>query len=113
MCGIAGLAGADARSIAQLPAMARVLRHRGPEDEGFAIFAGDRALACGGADTVPELGLPPFPADVPAGADVALAHRRLAIIDLSAAGHGPMATPDGRFWITYNGEIYNYLELRD
>jgi asparagine synthase (glutamine-hydrolysing) len=43
---------------------------------------------------------------------VGLGHRRLAIIDLSDAGRQPMGTPDGRYWITFNGEIYNYLELR-
>jgi asparagine synthase (glutamine-hydrolysing) len=43
---------------------------------------------------------------------VGLGHRRLAIIDLSDAGRQPMSTPDGRYWITFNGEIYNYLELR-
>src|SRR5690606_29980971 len=43
---------------------------------------------------------------------VAIAHVRLAIIDLTSGGHQPMSSPDGTYWITYNGEIYNYRELR-
>ena len=43
---------------------------------------------------------------------VVMAHRRLAIVDLSQDGHQPMASEDGRYWVTYNGEIYNYLEIR-
>ena len=43
----------------------------------------------------------------------ALGHRRLAIIDLDERANQPMVSADGRFWLTYNGEIYNYLELRD
>ena len=58
------------------------ISHRGPDDEGFY--------------TDP---------------DVALGFRRLAIIDLSPGGHQPMRSADGRFWMVYNGEIYNYLEL--
>ena len=64
--------------------MADSIAHRGPDDEGVASHG-----------------------------PVALAHRRLAILDLSAAGHQPMASHDGRYTIVFNGEIYNYLELRD
>jgi asparagine synthase (glutamine-hydrolysing) len=64
--------------------MSRILAHRGPDGEGHWI---DGALA--------------------------LAHRRLAIIDLSAAAAQPMLSADGRFALTYNGEIYNFRELRD
>src|ERR1700694_1498727 len=63
--------------------MIGTLRHRGPEDEGVW---GDGI--CG------------------------LAHARLSIIDLSPAGHQPMGSADGRVWISFNGEIYNFMELR-
>jgi asparagine synthase (glutamine-hydrolysing) len=114
MCGIAGVvdfqeAGAG-RAIA---AMARALRHRGPDDEGYLLANLQESCpaAYGGDDTPPALNLPPLRARS-APAHLALAHRRLAIIDLSPAGHGPMAFGDGRLWITYNGEVYNYRELR-
>lgn len=64
--------------------MAAVLAHRGPDGEG--VFVKDH---------------------------VGLGHRRLAIIDLSQAGHQPMSNEDGSIWIVFNGEIYNFLELRD
>ena len=65
--------------------MAACLAHRGPDDVG-AWESADGA--------------------------VALAHRRLAVIDLSPLGHNPMTWDDGRLWITFNGEIYNFQELR-
>jgi len=83
MCGIAGYLGAYRPDVAR--AMARFIAHRGPDDEGFFF---DKA------------------------AGLALVHRRLAIIDLSPAGHQPMADASGRYTICYNGEVYNYRELR-
>jgi asparagine synthase (glutamine-hydrolysing) len=65
--------------------MATALKHRGPDD--------------GGTWGDPSVG-------------IALSHRRLAIIDLSPAGAQPMASPDGRYMIAFNGEIYNHLDLR-
>jgi asparagine synthase (glutamine-hydrolysing) len=90
MCGIAGLLDAkQSREYGELSAIARnmanSLRHRGPEDEGVW-------------------------ADAASG--VAFGHRRLSIIDLSAAGHQPMHSTCGRYVITYNGEIYNFKALR-
>src|SRR5262249_37945244 len=87
MCGIAGLLHADPRvpaAEAELSRMRDALRHRGPDDEGVLI-------------------------DGPCG----LVHLRLAIIDLSPRGHQPMPSASGRYWLTFNGEIYNYRELRD
>jgi asparagine synthase (glutamine-hydrolysing) len=84
MCGIAGILEHSGRpaSEAELRGMATLLAHRGPDGEGVHI---DRAMG--------------------------LAFRRLAIIDL-ATGDQPMQSYNGRYWITFNGEIYNFLELR-
>jgi len=64
-----------------------IIKHRGPDDQGAENFAWNDL-------------------------NIGLGHRRLAIIDLSEGGHQPMSYADDKFWITYNGEIYNYLELR-
>lgn len=96
MCGIAGFASpqpAPARAL--LERMSRALAHRGPDGDGMALWD-ERGRACSG--------------DEPACAG--LAHRRLSIIDLSAAGRQPMANEDGTLWITFNGEVYNFGELR-
>jgi asparagine synthase (glutamine-hydrolysing) len=120
MCGIAGLLARGGARIEplHLAAMADALRHRGPDDEGYVLADSDGSVveAFRGGDTVPEIAsrLRPLPMAAAAGAQyaVGLAHRRLSILDVSAAGHGPMASSDGRLWLTYNGEVYNYLELR-
>src|SRR5690349_1552022 len=85
MCGIAGVIGQASRDGRLLSAMARAIAHRGPDDEGIWLD--------------PEAG-------------VGLANRRLAIIDLSPAGHQPIQSSDGRFVLTFNGEIYNHTDLR-
>jgi len=88
MCGIAGVLHSDsALAVGRrvLPPMLAALRHRGPDDAGSFHSADGR---------------------------IALAHARLAILDLSPAGHQPMSTPDGRLTIVFNGEIYNFRELR-
>jgi len=85
MCGINGIYGLTDAGIARekLGAMNTCMKHRGPDDEGFFVEG-----------------------------KIALAHRRLSIIDLSPAGHQPMVSSDGRYQITYNGELYNYRELK-
>lgn len=123
MCGIAGLYERGGRvSLGRLRAMAEVMRHRGPDDEGMLLADSGRGIwsTHGGPDTpagVIRSGLPFAPAraagDTAAAAfDVGLVHRRLAIVDLAPSGHQPMSGADGRQWIVYNGEIYNHVELR-
>lgn len=120
MCGIFGLVQARPFQVAELAGMSRLLRHRGPDDEGFAVireglveqFAGpstpqgpaDHAVSYFPTRLLPTLGT------VGTGG-VALGHRRLSILDLSPRGHQPMSYRD-RYWIAYNGEVYNFVELR-
>ena len=88
MCGIAGIVSADPEQ--RVSAMLETIEHRGRDDEGFWTSdpTNHRQKAC-------------------------LGHRRLSIIDTSPAGHQPMFSSDGRYAITFNGEIYNYRELRE
>src|SRR5436190_7265805 len=91
MCGIFGFVGKRERASAiDLNVALKSLHHRGPDDRGtfFGVSTRNPDLAC------------------------AFAHTRLSILDLSAAGHQPMTTEDGRYTIVYNGEIYNFRELR-
>lgn len=90
MCGIAGiLTRQDDLDLDQpMQSMLAALRHRGPDDEGSVQLT------------------------LPGGFRLGLAQTRLAIIDLSAAGHQPMTEPESGSWVVYNGEIYNYQLLR-
>lgn len=85
MCGIAGIRtfSGPPPTVETLTAMSDTLAHRGPDDAGLVILG-----------------------------DVGLAHRRLSIIDLGGS-HQPMSTPDGRWHLVFNGEIFNYRELRE
>ncbi|MGN7479747.1 asparagine synthase (glutamine-hydrolyzing) [Solibacillus silvestris] len=86
MCGIAAIYSTKSLENYLIKQMTDLIKHRGPDGEGHESFL-DGHLWFG--------------------------HRRLSIIDLSSAGHQPMSYLDERYWITYNGEVYNYLELRD
>ncbi len=91
MCGIFGFIGKRTRAESiDLAIAIKSLHHRGPDDNGtyFGVSKSDPDVAC------------------------AFAHTRLAIIDISAAGHQPMTTDDGRYTIVYNGEIYNFRDIR-
>ncbi|HEY7912781.1 MAG TPA: asparagine synthase (glutamine-hydrolyzing) [Blastocatellia bacterium] len=86
MCGICGVVGRPDEQL--IKRMLGRIAHRGPDDEGLLIKESST------------------------GESVALGHRRLSIIDLSAAGHEPMSDRSGQVWLTFNGEIYNFKELR-
>lgn len=116
MCGILGVWRFDGCAV-DLPEVRQALatiRHRGPDGEGYLLINTQmgRVVLCGDRETDPYLGLPHIEEFFGEHFDLVLAHRRLAIIDLSPAGHQPMASTDGTCWIVYNGEVYNYLELR-
>jgi len=85
MCGICGVMHFSGERVepGTLRAMTDAISHRGPDGEGVYV-----------------------------GGPIGLGHRRLAIIDLSEAGAQPMHSADGRYSITYNGEVYNFKELR-
>ena len=90
MCGIAGgfwLKGVDTPSLNRMERSLHQLRFRGPDYQGYKKY------------------------DVNEGT-ILLGHARLSVIDISEAAHQPMVSPDGRFSIVFNGEIYNYIELR-
>lgn len=114
MCGILGKV--DMRhgiSGEELQRMLDVIRHRGPDDEGYFVYGKKSACLYKGKDTVKEF---QDKEDISAlesrDAYLCMAHRRLSIIDISSAGHQPMRDAKAHLVITYNGEIYNYIELR-
>jgi asparagine synthase (glutamine-hydrolysing) len=106
---------------AQVMGMNDLIRHRGPDDEGYVFFSGDNILCAGGADTPasamgeqthyqPKCLIQDLVG--PTNCHLAFGHRRLSIVDLSRMGHQPMCDVTRRYWITFNGEIYNHLEIR-
>jgi asparagine synthase (glutamine-hydrolysing) len=114
MCGIVGVVARDPTLLRDIGRMTETIRHRGPDDEGYLLAdsrSGEARLGRG-RDSHPEASGVDLKSLDAASFDVALGHRRLSILDLSVGGHQPKSSRDGRFWITYNGEIYNYLELR-
>jgi len=124
MCGIAGVINPKGFHISNIWNMTDTVKHRGPDDEGYLIFDNlDSSPIClGGASTPSEVyasGLNYAPISTRdesqsgSRACVALGHRRLSILDLSPGGHQPMCDVHQRYWIVFNGEIYNYIELKE
>ena len=93
-------------------AAAHSMSHRGPDGEGYLLLNRATGLCSlrNGPDTPPDVQHPPLKSPTDFTPNLILAHRRLAIIDLSPGGHEPMTVPGQDYWITFNGEIYNYLE---
>jgi asparagine synthase (glutamine-hydrolysing) len=112
MCGIAGIASheSSAALVVQTERMLARLAHRGPDDAGMLVFSPRESLAFTLDRNGRRESLEP-PADGSC-ATVVLGNRRLSIIDLTSAGHQPMRSLDDHSVVTFNGEIYNYLELR-
>lgn len=116
MCGIAGVVDKSGISHQKLNEISQILRHRGPEDEGFVSFnlAENRLQHYRGNDTVMELKEMPHiseAVDTPE-VQIGFVHRRLSIIDLSVAGHQPYYFADQHCVLIFNGEIYNYREIK-
>ncbi|MGE0825498.1 MAG: asparagine synthase (glutamine-hydrolyzing) [Candidatus Binatia bacterium] len=116
MCGIVGLWRLHHHPIEPvlIQRAATALRHRGPDDEGYLLVntSNGGVRQCSGDETIDALSLPHVVETTNGAFDLAFGFRRLSILDLSAAGHQPMVSADGNCWLIFNGEIYNYLELR-
>ena len=114
MCGIAGMVSLEGVNPVDLQKMSTILQHRGPDDEGFLLL-NTQTQAFRGDDTISELsGLAHIrEATNSKLSELGLVHRRLSILDLSPAGHQPMSYADGRYHLVFNGEIYNYKELKE
>ena len=104
MCGIFGWMSANPKAAAYAKIATKALsnlKHRGPDGYGWQAFDNSGCLVANEGQ---------FFSSAPAS--ILLAHTRLSIIDLSELGHQPMRSADGRYTLIFNGEIYNYLELR-
>ncbi|MEH6632300.1 MAG: asparagine synthase (glutamine-hydrolyzing) [Halopseudomonas aestusnigri] len=107
MCGIAGfikISSASLDTVQILHNLSQSIQHRGPDAAGFGIWGKEKAIETN--HRTPVNFSNPSP-------NVAFVHRRLSIIDTSANGNQPIQSEDGRYLLIQNGEIYNYIELRE
>lgn len=117
MCGIIGILTENSVISEKIIQLNSLLRHRGPDDEGYVCLdtRTNKYSAYSGDDSVESI-KQKFPHISGANFNafnIVFGHRRLSIIDISENGHCPMSDENGQVWITYNGEIYNYIELRE
>lgn len=123
MCGIAGivnLSGEISDLSLHVKSMTDAIRHRGPDGEGFLFYNGESVITAFGNETPEQVMHSSFNyspktnlKDISGNYLFAFGHRRLSIIDVTAAGHQPMCNKEENIWLVFNGEIYNYIELRE
>ena len=117
MCGHCGIFNINGNAINKrsLNTMNDLIKHRGPDDEGYVLINTENGSAshAWGNDTAEEIRREtPFLLDAE-DYNLGIGFRRLSILDLSAKGHQPMSDDSGEIHIVFNGEIYNYVEIRD
>lgn len=117
MCGIFGVWNVQGKPVdlETLFDSLNSIRHRGPDDEGYLLMNShsQEVASCLGPESAAHVRLPRIEDVFNSQFDIAFGFRRLSILDLSPAGHQPMSNADGSLWIVFNGEIYNYIELRN
>ncbi|MFZ4400525.1 MAG: asparagine synthase (glutamine-hydrolyzing) [Bacteroidales bacterium] len=117
MCGICGIYNINNLPVEtlKLNRMAKLIRHRGPDDEGFLLVntSNKEIRHCHDEDSIAEIKAQTQLLNNDFQANLGLGFRRLSILDLSPKGHQPMSNEDQSLWIVFNGEIYNYIELRE
>ncbi len=116
MCGISGILNINYQPVEVdlLGKMTKIIRHRGPDDEGYLLVntRTDQIKHCFGEDSTEEIKSKIHPLYNDISANLAFGFRRLSIIDLSSNGHQPMSIDNNNLSIVFNGEIYNYIELK-
>ena len=114
MCGINGVISSDKNVKSMIHNMNNLIRHRGPDDEGYVCIDSNNGnyKTYSGNDTIDVLKkkLRHISSENFDTFDVIFGTRRLSVIDLTENGHQPMSDDQKKLWITYNGEIYNYIE---
>jgi asparagine synthase (glutamine-hydrolysing) len=121
MCGIGGISSIVAQTaefwLRNSNILGAGLAHRGPDDEGFLLLSSEATPIPVGQKVYPSESVQYLPKkhlaeSLSSSIKGVLMHKRLSIIGLGDLGHQPICDPSGRYWMTYNGEIFNYLELQ-